>query len=49
MINKQFKFEDKILKFKKKLKPKFSMFQGQFDLEDKCQDHQCSNSSGTFM
>ena len=41
MINKQFKFEGKILtvKFLKNLKPKFFMFQGKFDLENQGQGH----------
>ena len=39
MINKQFKFEGKILNgyIFKKIKPKFWMFRGQFDLEDQFQ------------
>ena len=46
MINEQFKFEDRQLNFKK-LKPKFSRFQGQFDLEDQGQGKQFSNSPDT--
>ena len=38
-----------MVKFKKKLKPKFWRFQGQFDLEGHGQGHQFSNSSETFM
>ena len=38
-----------MVKLKKKLKPKFWMFQGQYDLEDQSQGHQFSNSSETLM
>ena len=41
MINKQFRFDLKIkfltVKFKKRLKPIFQMFQGKFHLEDQVQ------------
>ena len=41
MINKQFRFDLKIkfltVKFKKRLKPIFQMFQGKFHLEDQGQ------------
>ena len=49
MINKQFKFEGKILNgytgILKKMKTKFWRLQGQFDLEDQGQGRQFSNSS----
>ena len=38
-----------MVKLKNKSKPKFWMFQGQFDLEDQVQGHQVSKSSETFM
>ena len=51
MIKKQLKFEDKILNgyIFKTIKTKFLRFQGHFDLEDRGQGQQFSNSSETFM
>ena len=51
MINKQFKFEGKILNSEmlKNLKPKFWFFKVQYDLKGQDQAHQVSNSSEIFM